>query len=263
MGWWVPLIPPVIVPVPLVVIPGWPVVPVRLPVPVLSVPVLPPVPVLIVPIPLPVVVPVPVMIVMVARLLSVPGRTVIVTVILVIAIITSIIVATGWWGSPVIVSVISIIASTPSSVITAASILPSATSSRISSPSSKARSRGLAVVEVHTGCWAVGGGGDREVDPDCEPCYLSSIQLLSGLLRITHGVKINEGKSPGSFRWTIKNHIDLLNLPKLAEFPLQILLSCGEVQSKHAQAVGWLWVLPVSAYLRGSGKRARPASGRS
>jgi len=263
MGWRVPLIPPVIVPVPLVVIPGWPVVPVRLPVPVLSVPVLPPVPVLVVPVPLPVVVPVPVMIVMVARLFPVSRRTIIVTIILVIAIITSIIVATGWRGSPVIISIISIIASTPPSVITAASILSSTTTSGISTTSSEARSCGFAVVEVNPGCWAVGGGGDGEVNPDSEPCYLSPIQLLSGLLRITHAVKVNEGKSSGSFRWTIKNHIDLLNLPKLAKFPLQILLSCREVQSKHAQAVGWLWVLPVSAYLRGPGERARPASGRS
>jgi len=228
MGWWIPLIPPVIVPVPLIVIPGWPVVPVRLPVPVISVPILPPVPVVVVPIPLPVVVPVPVMIVMVARFLSVSRGAIIVTIILVITIITSIIIPTGWRRSPVIISVIPVIAS-PSSVITAASILSSPTPTRLSSSSSKSRSGGLTMVEVNTRCWAVGGSGDREVNPYCKPCYLSSIHLLSCFLRITHAVEVNEGKPSGSFRWTIKHHINLLNLPKLAKFSLEILLSCGEV----------------------------------
>lgn len=227
----VSVISPVVVPVPLIVVSGWPVVPIRLPVPVVPVPVLPPVPVFVVPVPLPVVmvpgIPVSVMVVMIARLLPVPWWTVIISVVFVIAIITSIIVSTWWGRSSVVVSIISIVASS-SSVITTPSIFTSPTATAISS-SSEAWSSGLAMVEVHPRCGTVSRRSDGKVNSDSESGNFCSVQLFPGLLCVTYGVEINEGETSWSLGRSIQYHVHLLYLPELAKLPLQVLLRGGEI----------------------------------
>ena len=169
----------------LVVIPGWPLVTIRLtisvvPVSVLAVTVVT-VSVLIVTISL----PVSVVAILVVTIIP-TGRRIVPLVL----VITSIVIPrrrSSLVSVPVIISV-SVISVTVSATRRTATAAARVTES-------EARSGGLAVVEIHSRCWLVGILGDGEVHSDLEAGNLCPIESLSCLLCITNLFKVDESKS--------------------------------------------------------------------
>ena len=125
----------------------------------------------------------------------------------------------------------------------------------------KAWSGCLSVVEVNTWRWPVGVVGDGEIHADFEPGDLSSIQGISGLLRVVLRLEIDEGKAARSLGWTVQDHLNLLDLAEASELSVQVALGGREIQPKHSQTFRDSRVFPVPVDLGGSGKAPGPRSG--
>ena len=125
----------------------------------------------------------------------------------------------------------------------------------------KAWSRCLSVVEIDAGSWPVGVVGDGEIHADFEPGDFSSIQGISGLLRVVLRLEIDEGKAARSLGWTVQNHLDLLDLSEASELSVQVALGSREIQPKHSQTFRDIRVLPVPVDLGGSGEAPGPGPG--
>ena len=108
----------------------------------------------------------------------------------------------------------------------------------------------LAVVEVDPGRGPVGRRGDAEVHADLEPRDLRPVQSVARLLRVLHGLEVDEREASGPLGGTIQHHVYLFYLPKSTKLSVQISFCSCEIETKNTQTFGRGRVFSVSVHLR-------------
>jgi len=121
--------------------------------------------------------------------------------------------------------------------------------------SSAAPSPGGGPAHVHAGSGGVGPLGDGVVHTDLPAVHLSPIESLFGLSSIIHILEVDECKAAAAASVTVKDHLDLLEGPKLLKLSLELPLVGVEAQSEHAEALAGLGIVSVALVTSSVGHR--------
>ena len=89
-------------------------------------------------------------------------------------------------------------------------------------------------------------GCDGEIHTDPPPVNVDAIALFLGLYSVIDRPEVDEGKSSGSARLSVIHHLHLLYLAVVAKHVPKPTLLSVHTQPKHADAIVWLRVVPIS-----------------